>query len=65
MGRWTIDLTLRSSNGKALRRSQSYEFDSGFHYVEACRNSADAFPKAVQRLIAELLADPAFAPLLQ
>lgn len=65
MGHWNIDMTLRSSNGAVLHGSQRYEFDAGFHYVEACRNVADAFPKAVQHLIGGMIADPALARLLQ
>jgi len=65
MGVWNIRVSLRSSNGKALQASESHEFDSGFAYQEACRNTAQEFPKGVQKLIARLFADPAFPSLLR
>lgn len=63
-GSWTIDLTLTSSNGKALTVNEYYEFDSGFVANEACRNTAEAFSRAVQNLVGKTVRDPAFASLL-
>jgi len=64
MGHWTLGLTLRSSNGKQLKVSEHFEFDSGFYYVEACTNVAAAFPKAVRNLIGNAVSSPEFPGLL-
>lgn len=62
---WRIDLTLRSSNGKALSVQTRYEFSGGFLGTEACRQTAEAFPRAVQDLIATTLRHSQFASLLR
>jgi len=64
-GSWTIDLDLASSNGKKLSVAEYYEFDSGFIANEACRQTADAFSRAVQNLIGKAVRQPTFASLLQ
>jgi hypothetical protein len=64
-GSWTIDLMLASSNGKSLPVSEYYEFNSGFIANEACRNTAEAFTRAVQNLVGKAVRDPAFRGLLQ
>ena len=63
-GSWTIDLTLTSSNGKALTVNEYYEFNSGFAANEACRNTAEAFSRAVQNLVGKTVRNPAFAGLV-
>lgn len=63
-GSWTIDLTLNSSNGKTLTVSEYYEFNSGFAANEACRNTAEAFSRAVQNLVGKTVKHPAFGSLL-
>lgn len=62
---WAIDLTLRSSNGKSLDTQVRYPFDSGYLGQEACRQAAEAFPRAVQDLIANTLQHSQFANLLR
>lgn len=63
-GSWTIELTLTSSNGKSITVNEYYEFNSGFVANEACRNTAEAFSRAVQNLVGKTVRDPAFASLL-
>jgi hypothetical protein len=63
-GSWTIDLTLTSSNGKVIDVKEYYEFKSGFGANEACRNTAEAFSRAVQDLVGKALASPAFPGLV-
>lgn len=63
-GSWTIDLTLSSSNGKSLTVNEYYEFNSGFVANEACRNTADAFSRAVQNLVGKTVRNPGFAALI-
>ena len=63
-GSWTIDLLLTSSNGKSLPVSEYYEFNSGFAANEACRNTAEAFSRAVQNLVGKAVRNPGFAALV-
>ena len=62
-GSWNIDLTLSSSNGKQIAVAEYYEFNSGFSAPEACRQTAEAFSRAVQNLVGKSVRDPGF-PLL-
>ncbi|MBW8760755.1 MAG: hypothetical protein JF586_24505 [Burkholderiales bacterium] len=64
-GSWSIDLALNSSNGKSLKISEYYEFNSGFSAPEACRNTAEAYSRAVQNLIGKTVRDPSFADLVR
>lgn len=64
-GTWDIELKLQSSNGKSLDVSEHYEFDSGFVANDACRNTADAFLRAVQNLVGRAFKSPGFAALVQ
>ncbi|MFY9315187.1 MAG: hypothetical protein WAO95_06460 [Burkholderiales bacterium] len=63
-GSWTIELSLRSSNGKSLAVSEYYEFNGGFIATEACRNTAEAFSRAVQNLVGKSVKDRQFASLV-
>jgi hypothetical protein len=63
-GSWTIDLSLKSSNGQALAVNEYYEFSSGFAANDACRNTAEAFSRAVQDLIGKTIRSPGFAGLV-
>lgn len=64
-GYWKIDLNLDSSNGAKLDVSEYYEFNSGFIANDACRNTADAYSRAVQNLVGKSVKAPAFADLLK
>ena len=64
-GTWNIDLTLTSSNGKVMKVSEYYEFKSGFTGMEACRNTAEAFLRAVQDLVGKAVGSPEFHDLLR
>lgn len=64
-GSWTIDLALKSSNGSALAVTEYYEFNSGFAAQEACRNTAEAFSRAVQNLVGRAVRDPRFPALVK
>jgi hypothetical protein len=63
-GSWTIDLSLSSSNGGKMIVKEYYEFSSGFTAPEACRQTAEAFSRAVQNLVGKTVRDPAFASLI-
>ena len=58
-GSWTIDLQLTSSNGASMTVREYYEFSSGFSAPEACRNTAEAFSRAVQNLVLNAVKAPA------
>jgi hypothetical protein len=62
-GSWTIDLQLTSSNGQSMKVAEYYEFNSGFAAPEACRNTAEAFSRAVQNLVGKAVQSPQFARL--
>lgn len=64
-GSWSIDVTLASSNGRTLKVAEYYEFDSGFSAPEACRNTAEAYSRAVQNLVGKAVKTPGFAQLVQ
>jgi hypothetical protein len=64
-GYWLIDLSLHSTNGKTLDVSENYGFHSGFIATEACRNTAEAYSRAVQDLVGKAVKSPGFAGLLQ
>ena len=63
-GRWVIDMTLKSSNGRNLRVVERYEYDIGFMGTESCRLVAEAFPRAVQNLIGKAVRHPQFVSLV-
>lgn len=63
-GYWTIDMSLTSSNGKSMNVNEYYEFNSGFSAPEACRQTAEAFTRAVQDLIGKTVHDPQFTQLV-
>jgi hypothetical protein len=42
-GVWTIELTLTSSNGRRMKATETYEFESGFVAQTACKQTAEAF----------------------
>jgi len=64
-GSWTIDLGLKSSNGAQMSVNEHYEFQSGFVATEACRQTAEAFARAVQNLIGKTVRSPEFMRLVK
>lgn len=64
-GYWQIDLTLDSSNGRKLDVREYYEFNSGFVANDACRNTAEAYSRAVQNLVGKAVKSPSFAELVK
>jgi len=64
-GSWTIDLTLRSSNGASMAASEYYEFHSGFIADTACKQTAEAYFPAVQNLIGTLVKSKEFSALVK
>jgi hypothetical protein len=64
-GSWTINLNLISSNGNTMEVLEFYEFPSGILAVEACRQTADAFSRAVQNLVGKAIRSPDFSGLIR
>ena len=64
-GYWQIDLLIDSTNGKRLDVSEYYEFNSGFGANDACKNTAEAYSRAVQNLIGKAVRDSKFPELLR
>ena len=64
-GSWTIDLDLASSNGKEMKVAEYYEFPSGFIATEACRQTAEAFTRAVQNLVGKTVRSSEFVGLIE
>jgi hypothetical protein len=63
-GSWGIYFVLTSSNGSQLYLDEYYTFDTGYLATEACRNAAEAFPRAVQNLIRQTFSHADFPSLL-
>ena len=63
-GEWHVGLKVTSSNGRSLRVSEHYQFESGFSGESACRRTAEAFLPAVQNLIAKLIRSAEFRALI-
>jgi hypothetical protein len=64
-GYWQIDIALESSNGRRLVVSEHYEFQSGVVPTDACRNTAEAYSRAVQNWVGKAVKAPGFAELLR
>jgi hypothetical protein len=64
-GFWAIDMTLASSNGQSMNVNEYYEFNSGFSAPEACRQTAEAFSRAVQNLVGKTVRDPKFVAMVK
>jgi len=45
--------------------SEYYEFNSGFAANEACRNTAEAYSRAVQNLVGKAIRSPGFGDLVK
>jgi hypothetical protein len=64
-GHWAIDLVLASSNGRRITINEHYEFSSGFLATEACRQTAEAFTRAVQNLVGKAVRSPEFSEMIR
>ena len=64
-GQWDIELTLRGASGRELTVSQHHEFGVSLDGVTACDQTARALQPAVQDLIQQAVAQPAFAQLIR
>lgn len=65
MGRWTIELTLASSNGRTLSQTQMYDYSVGGVGDDPCLATASQFVPAVGSVIKSLFERPDFMELLR
>ena len=65
MGAWTLELTLTSSNGRAVTATEVYAFDVGRVGDDPCALTAAAAVPAIQHLITRILQHPNFPDLLK
>ena len=64
-GKWTLAMTVKSTNGRALTVANSHDYDTSFIGEKGCALTAQAFPPAVQTLIGKLVHHPDFTGLLK
>jgi hypothetical protein len=64
-GKWFLDLTVASSNGRSVQVSEVYDYETSFIGEKGCALTAQAFVPAVQSLIGKLVRSPEFAGLLK
>jgi len=64
-GKWTLAMTVKSTNGRTLSVANSHNYDTSFIGEKGCALTAQAFPPAVQTLIGKLVHHPDFAGLLK
>lgn len=64
-GKWTLAMTVKSSNGRALTVAKEHPYDTSFIAEKACALTAQAFGPAVQTLIGTLVHHPDFPGLLK
>jgi hypothetical protein len=64
-GKWTLTLSLKSSNGRSLAVTNGHQYETSFIGEKACALTAQAFGPAVQTLIGTLVHHPDFAALLR
>jgi hypothetical protein len=65
MGRWTIELSLTSSNGRTLVHTQTYDYSVGGVGDDPCLATASQFVPAVQSVMRHLFERADFIGLLK
>ncbi len=63
-GSWDITLEVMSSNGKSMRVTEKYNFETGFGGQAACNSVQQALAPAMQELVSKILSDSAFPSLI-
>jgi hypothetical protein len=63
-GRWNLNLSVKSSNGRGLSVTEAYPYTSSFYGETACNQTAQALMPAVQDLIGKAVTNPAFPALV-
>jgi hypothetical protein len=60
-GKWILDLSVSSSNGRTLNTREEFSYETSFIGEKGCALTAQAFPSAVQSLIGKLVRNPELA----
>lgn len=63
-GKWTIRMTMLSSNGRSISVSERFPFKANIAGQHACQTASDMYPYAVRNLIHKLVTAPGFKLLL-
>lgn len=63
-GKWTLGITVNSSNGNSLAVTEDYDFTTSFYGETACNQTGQALMPAVQNVITKLVSHPDFAALI-
>lgn len=64
-GKWTIKMTLLSSNGRSISASEQFYFKANIVGQHACQTASNTYSYAVQNLIRKLVSAPGFKLLLE
>ncbi|HKA61517.1 MAG TPA: hypothetical protein VKH83_03785 [Methylomirabilota bacterium] len=64
-GKWTLAMTVKSTNGRSPTVANDYSYDTSFVAEKACALTAQAFGPAVQTLIGKLVYHQEFAGLVK
>ena len=62
---WEHTLKLISSNGKSLEKTSRYDYESSFLADSACSEMQRSYLPAVQKLVNDIITDPAFKTLIK
>jgi hypothetical protein len=65
MGRWTIELSLTSSNGRTLIHTQTYDYSVGGVGDDPCLATASHFVPAIESAMRSLFERPDFMELMK
>jgi len=65
MGRWTIELSLASSNGRTLTHTQTYDYSVGGVGEDPCLATASHFAPAIESAMRTLFERPDFMELVK
>lgn len=63
-GKWTIRMTMLSSNGRSISVNEQLPFKANIAGQYACQTASDMYPYAVRNLIRKLVTAPGFKLLL-
>ena len=63
-GNWEISLSVKSSNGRSMSVTESFDFTSSFYGETACNQTAQALMPAVQNVVGRVVRSKEFLSLV-
>ncbi len=63
-GTWTIGMRVSSNKGQSYDVNTVHKFGTSFSAAAACKNTADAFNRALSKSINNMISDPRFKSLI-